>query len=209
VNRSIETTLRTFVQDNPKNWAKYLQSVTFTLNASRHTSTQESPFFLVYGRLPVLPTEIQFDPLVYTNSNAEDFLIELHNARSRAKFNSLMSQEERRDKHDRFRVKDSYNEGMFVMLKYPDLSDKTTSRKLAPNFRGPFKIIKRITPLKMEILELDGIGRTQIVHVDRLKPIQIRPKELETLETQPNTIFPSTDNLVELRRSERIKIKNK
>jgi len=50
------------VSHNGKDWDVQLPYVLFAYRASVHQSIQESPFFLMYGWDPVLPTEAMHRP---------------------------------------------------------------------------------------------------------------------------------------------------
>ena len=51
-----------YVEKYPSNWAKELQSVIFAYNISVHSSTQETPFRLIFHREPTLPVWIGLLP---------------------------------------------------------------------------------------------------------------------------------------------------
>ena len=58
-NATLIDSLRKYVfEENQMNWDFYLPSVLFAYNASKHASTQFTPFELVYGRRPRLPLSI-------------------------------------------------------------------------------------------------------------------------------------------------------
>ena len=46
-----------FVDTEQKDWDLYLDAILFSYRVSRHDSTRQSPFVLVYGRQPRLPIE--------------------------------------------------------------------------------------------------------------------------------------------------------
>ena len=52
-NQTLQRALLKMVQENENQWDKYLDSVLFAYRTSKHASMQYSPFFLMYGRLPV------------------------------------------------------------------------------------------------------------------------------------------------------------
>ena len=47
------------VLDNPDQWLYTLQGVLFTYLVSRHLSTKDLPFYLMYNREPVLPVDLK------------------------------------------------------------------------------------------------------------------------------------------------------
>ncbi|KAJ7957493.1 Ty3/gypsy retrotransposon protein [Quillaja saponaria] len=52
VNRGLEAYLRCFVQDQPLGWSSYLSWEEYSYNTGYHTSTNTTPFSVVYGRSP-------------------------------------------------------------------------------------------------------------------------------------------------------------
>ncbi|KAJ7947417.1 Transposon Tf2-1 polyprotein [Quillaja saponaria] len=52
VNKGLEAYLRCFVQDQPLAWSSYLSWAEYSYNTGNHTSTNTTPFSMVYGRSP-------------------------------------------------------------------------------------------------------------------------------------------------------------
>lgn len=52
VNQSLETCLRCFTSDNPRQWFKYLHIAEYWHNSNFHSSIRMTPFEAVYGRKP-------------------------------------------------------------------------------------------------------------------------------------------------------------
>jgi len=61
-NRTLTTMLAKTVDRGGRDWDKHLPYVLFAYRASEQQSTRESPFFLLYGRDPRLPTEAVLSP---------------------------------------------------------------------------------------------------------------------------------------------------
>jgi hypothetical protein len=58
VNRTLSTLLRTIIQKNLKNWEDCLPSIEFAYNRSVHSTTDFSPFEIVYGFNPLTPLDL-------------------------------------------------------------------------------------------------------------------------------------------------------
>jgi transposase InsO family protein len=63
VNGTIMEKLSMYIDREPKLWAKQLQSVIFSYNVSVHSVTKETPFRIVYNRMPNLPIWIGLIPM--------------------------------------------------------------------------------------------------------------------------------------------------
>ncbi|MCI26772.1 Ty-3/Gypsy retrotransposon polyprotein, partial [Trifolium medium] len=55
-NRCLETYLRCFIADQPKNWVLWIHWAEFWFNTTFHASSEKTPFEVVYGRQPPLLT---------------------------------------------------------------------------------------------------------------------------------------------------------
>lgn len=52
-------TLAKIIEENDKTWDDYVEGTVFTINTNESTTTKYSPFFLMFGRNPRLPFEIE------------------------------------------------------------------------------------------------------------------------------------------------------
>lgn len=68
-NQTFLNMLAMFADERGTEWDLYVPSLVFAYNTSFHTAIGESPYYLMYGRNPRLPTDIIFDTpqLVYEN----------------------------------------------------------------------------------------------------------------------------------------------
>ena len=77
LNRTLLDMLAKTVEKNGKNWDRQLPYVLFAYRASLQESTRESPFFLMYGRDPRLPSEETLSGRVRETLYMEDYRSEL------------------------------------------------------------------------------------------------------------------------------------
>ncbi|VDO21462.1 unnamed protein product, partial [Heligmosomoides polygyrus] len=68
--------LRTYISENQLDWDKYVAACTFMHNTSVHASTNNTPFFLVFGRDPVFNIDlvIKHDSEQHIPSDADSSL---------------------------------------------------------------------------------------------------------------------------------------
>ena len=61
LNRTIMNMLGTLDSDQKKDWKRHIGAIVHAYNATRHTSTGHSPFYLMFGRQACLPVDLLFE----------------------------------------------------------------------------------------------------------------------------------------------------
>ncbi|XP_047658776.1 uncharacterized protein LOC113637785 [Tachysurus fulvidraco] len=59
-NRTLGNMIRVLSADVKRDWPRRLQTLTFLYNCTTHESTGYTPFYLMFGRVPLLPVDILF-----------------------------------------------------------------------------------------------------------------------------------------------------
>ena len=62
------------VDRTPSDWDEYLQAVLFSYRCSVNDATGYSPYFLLNGRTPTIPSDLSFDVLETEYKNKEDYV---------------------------------------------------------------------------------------------------------------------------------------
>lgn len=204
-NKQVQAVLSALVSDNPTGWHQLLPAAAFAINTSENFSTGFSPFYLTYGRTPQTPLEAPFDVVTLP----DDYIRRLQSCRETVKFRLLESQEKTRTIFNKSHKPVTYKAGDLVMISYPQLAQDGVSRKLAPKYKGPYKITKQLSDLNYEVTPIDKEGKSQIVNIRRFKPFEERPADLiyssdiqadfnidpivnENSEAIPDPDFPAT-----------------
>lgn len=161
-----------FIEKDKRNWDLYIPWALMAYRNFKHSSTQETPFFLMFGRdmlLPfhctVLPTRIRYD---LTENYCSEMLHRMQTAHEVAR-NTLYESAERRAQQFNKKAKvRSFDLGDRVYLYTPHIRDKHMSKKLCASWSGPYRIIKQLGPVTFVIKEING-RKEQTVHMNRLR----------------------------------------
>eukprot|EP00762_Andalucia_godoyi_P006395 ANDGO_02858.mRNA.1 Retrovirus-related Pol polyprotein from transposon 412 len=187
-NHTLVTMLSMFTSHHQKDWDVFLPHVLFAYRTSVHDSTEELPFYLMFGRDPRLPidvaTRVTSDSGV---SSAEEYRAQLvgrlTEAFTLAKSNLQRSQlAQVRDYNSRRRPVE-YLPGDRVWL-YTLHVKKGLSKKLCHLWNGQYRVEKRVGANNYVLRSVANRSLKQLVHVQRLKPFvdpSLRPMERVSL----------------------------
>ena len=60
LNRTLISMIGTLPEELKINWPQHVSTLTYAYNCTRNNATGFSPYFLMYGRQPLLPIDIEF-----------------------------------------------------------------------------------------------------------------------------------------------------
>ncbi|KAL1434920.1 hypothetical protein MTO96_011392 [Rhipicephalus appendiculatus] len=177
---------------DPSLWEKKLCAAAFAVNKSLNTSLQFLPFELLHGYIPKLPKERFRRP---RDETLEARLLDLAKTRAEAQGNTARAQQSRKRIYDKTHRDRTYRVGQYVWLQRQEpITDGTT--KLAPTFKGPYKITEQKTPITFVIrranpdIDNSSAADGKVAHVSQLKPFHqpyIDPALFQAQIFQPST----------------------
>ena len=159
--------LKHFTKPTQTDWDKWIHLSTFSYNTTNHTSSNYTPFELVFGNEAKTPSSLKSDPkFSYSIDDYIDNLkTKLQVSWKHANENLINSKNKSKTFYDQKLIKPSFKVGDKVLL-LNEKSSKGLSKKLCPSYTGPY-----------EILELKGVNviikirnKSTTVHVNKLKP---------------------------------------
>uniref|UniRef100_A0A8C2JCK1 Gypsy retrotransposon integrase-like protein 1 n=1 Tax=Cyprinus carpio TaxID=7962 RepID=A0A8C2JCK1_CYPCA len=172
-NRTLLSMLSLFVDDNQMNWDRLLPYVMMAYRSSIQASTGFTPYKVLFGREMVLPVDIMLGvDNVQTFQSVNEYVTGVAESLSTVveavkRHQDLASN--RQKTHADFRANFHY----YVVGELVWIQNKTRKRGVSPKlqrrFKGPFKILERVSDVLYRVQLVEG-GSESVVHFNRMKP---------------------------------------
>ena len=161
-----------YVSSNQKDWDTYIPLVLFGYRVLPNPTTGESPFYLLYGREPRLPLDVNFTPPHDLSTSVAEHrqcvVTKLQHAYRIVHENTQLTQQKMKDYYDLNAKAPNYQVGNKVWV-YTPKTKKGLSKKLLHNWHGPFRIIKQPSPVHFRVVTCSNQPISTMVHANRLK----------------------------------------
>ncbi|KAI9562401.1 hypothetical protein GHT06_013370 [Daphnia sinensis] len=154
------------------NWEDVLGEICFAYRASVHSSTNESPYYMVHGRdcnMPINKILGAVPEAVPSSGGYVDTLLErLRYSFHRAREENEKARERQREQYNKRAKVFDYKTGNRVLLDVR-VVQKGDNRKFTSKYRGPYRVVKVYPNHTVDIA--DNSYNCQLVHCNRLKPL--------------------------------------
>jgi len=167
VNSVVEQYLRCYSNYKGSDWFKYLHLAEFSYNNAIQESIKVSPFYANYGfnpkHSPILPSRSEVPRADEFTKNFKEIIQTLKENLKKA----IEKQEKFANKH-RIEAPDfKINDKVWINS---SLIMKNGNKKLKPKKLGPYKIIKKISPVSFKLELPKEIRIHPVIHVSELEP---------------------------------------
>lgn len=173
-NRTIAAMLRTSVALGGEDWTELLQMAIFAHNTSIQASTKQSPFYVLHGREPRLPSDValKIPPKgIYNEISTfvQDLATNIQNAWRIVKENMTQAQEQYTHYADQDRKAMSKEWKIGQLVLHTVNAQKAGHRhKFGPKWKGPYRIVHIERPNVM-LKELAQTARPFRTHMNMIK----------------------------------------
>ena len=170
-NKTMAEMLSHYTSSDQRDWDVHLPLIQFAYNSSKSSATGFSPFFLVHGREPRIPIDIQYE-IPRARSDDRDHLTSvianLAHARVMAKEAIKKTQQASKRYYDRHRRPLDFQIGDLVM-RYVPTPKLGLTNKLLHKFNGPYIITTNHENNVFTLSPLNSRGKDVIVNAESLK----------------------------------------
>ena len=172
LNSTLCQTLSMFVSKHQKDWDTFIPAALLAIRTSPSESTGESPFYLLYGREPLLPMDVSSlppsDPASSIEEHRRKIVKQIELAQHIAKENIMRAQQKMKTYYDQHASEPNFVEGHKVWVFTPK-TYKGLSKKLLHNYHGPFRVVEKLSPVHYRLRSCTNKPVISIVHANRMK----------------------------------------
>jgi hypothetical protein len=174
VNGTLVATLAAFVNFEHNNWDQGLQEAAFSINTAKQSTTQITPFELVYGRTVFLPHEASFPWPPTDKETADERKKKVESWRKVARRLIFRRQQKSKLIYDRHRKPSPlYEPGDLVLVARKPRSNGRT-KKFLIKFVGPYQVLERVSKTCYKVEDLPSHRRKRVwrrfnVHASQLR----------------------------------------
>lgn len=171
-NRFIAIALSLVIDKNQKNWDHLLYPCLLAYHSTIHKHTEETPYYLMHGRDPILPADLITGAI---NENQEyqdpiDYKVgtmgNLKKTYEKVNERYLKIKKKYKEKFDEHQKQVEFKEGDLVLV-YTPTTKKGYTKKFLAKWEGPYKIEKKLGNLTYRVNKSEN--NSVSTHVQRLK----------------------------------------
>jgi translation initiation factor IF-1 len=183
VNRTLSTLLRAVLKKNLKMWEEWLPHVEFAYNRAVHSTTQHSPFEIVYGFNPLTPLDLLPLPntsvLKHKDGKAKaEFVRKMH---EQVKLQIEKKNESYAKSANKGRKKVVFEPGDWVWIHMrKERFPSQRKSKLQPRGDGPFQVLSRINDNAYKIELPSEYGVSDTFNVADLSPFDVGDDDINS-----------------------------
>ena len=183
MHATLGNSLRLMVNENQTDWDMHIPMALLSYRTTLHTSLQENPAYVIYGRDLTLPTDLmiprRIDGIYAMGLDPHGFGTEVAYRFSRVREKYLQNMEEQTqggiENANKKRKYTPYKIGDLVLMKTP-LAKNLHSKKLHRPYTGKYRIIEQKGPVNYVIKQVGG-RKVKTIHADNMAKFHIEMQD--------------------------------
>jgi hypothetical protein len=197
-NKIIAARLAKFTGEKQDSWDKYMATVCMSYNMTKHSSTGETPYYLMFGQEPRtgldelldLGTQVKYSIKNWREEQIPTMMQRMKYAQEKRR--ERQKENMNRKNKDKVNVVYYMNEKVWVRDEPITNKDKGEHKKLKSPWTGPY-IICGADPVKYgntyQVKEVrDGVEYKRVANISNLKPFYERPDWMKSEEEKATSV---------------------
>jgi hypothetical protein len=198
VNKQLEVMLRAYTAGSRDSWSQWIHLLEFAYNSNPHGSTGCAPYFLLYGFLPLAPSDFMLgneirgrESFSATDEEASKFLATFQMHREQARLAIAKAQHDQATQYNKGRRPvPVLKKGDRVLINPHTLEWMESTgggAKLSQRWIGPFEVAQEINPKVYRLRMSEKYPGLPIFNVEHFKKYVESPEEFGERTTLPET----------------------
>ena len=174
MHKTLKSMLKARVEDDPQGWDEQLDYCMMAFRSSVHSSTEHTPFELMFGREMRIPLDVMMGSGPMGNeSSYSEFVADLQGSLEAAyrdvRQNLKVAQRRQKDAYDKG-VRHMVFQAGDLVLRYDPQLKPGEANKFHRQWEGPYEIVERVTDVTYRVKKVRGHSRkSQVVHFNNLR----------------------------------------
>ena len=161
LNQSLINMLATYIKEDQSDWDEFIPYMLYAYQTAKHESTDETPYYLMHGRDPTGPHDVQTWSWNQHYKSIDEYkqtlIYKLEIAIKKAHKEQKIIKKRQIEQYNQGRWHNSFKLQDLVYVYTPAPLPKGRKRKLASQWKGPY----RITDKKDLMAEITNIHNPQ------------------------------------------------
>ena len=168
-NGTLMETIRAYVSDNQVDWDEFIPYALAAYRGTKHSTTGESPYFLLYGREFIRPIDAALNISETQALTERESIEKLIDTKEFVKNKVEEAQKTQALQYNKKRSKGKFEKDDLIMLYIPRPLPKGRKKKLQKLWEGPYVVIRKESEVNYTIAPENNRKNKQTVHIDRMK----------------------------------------
>ncbi len=190
---TLHQTLSKLVSSNQQDWDLMIPYALWAYRTAVHATTQETPYFLIYGREPTNPVDVTIRQWVEGHKNIKEYTEtvaqRLLKARDRVIDATIKMKKRNKKRFDKDKIENPFKKNDIVWKKL-ERAKPTDNRKLSPKYDGPWIITEMIEDghnLNVDITHTNNPNLIERTSIRKLKLAYLRPQHLQMIKDKESS----------------------